>query len=287
MLNNTLKRVEITGKKDFLKSHVRTWRGQNKIVGFVPTMGALHPGHISLIREARHQCDVVVVSIFVNPLQFNNSHDLEKYPRNLDSDLIKLKNEPVDLVYAPDSSEFYSDLPFIKLDFGIISAKLEGEKRPGHFSGVGIVVSRLFHLVEPHKAFFGAKDLQQLAVIKSLVVDLGFEIEIVRCPTFREPNGLAMSSRNERLSENGLITASKLNQGLKLAIQTLPELGMDLAKKNALEFIQSDSEITVEYLEWVDPSTMNIIKKRPENKEIALCIAAWVEEVRLIDNLIV
>lgn len=279
--------MEITGKKDFLKSHVRTWQGQNKIVGFVPTMGALHPGHISLIKEARHKCDVVVVSIFVNPLQFNNSQDLEKYPRNLESDLIKLKNESVDLVYAPDSSEFYSQLPFIKLDFGIISANLEGEKRPGHFSGVGIVVSRLFHLVEPHKAFFGAKDLQQLAVIKSLVSDLGFEIEIVRCPTFREPNGLAMSSRNERLSKKGLITASKLNQGLALAIQSLPELGMELAKKNALEFIQSDSEITVEYLEWVDPSTMNIINKRPKNKEIALCIAAWVEEVRLIDNLIV
>lgn len=287
LLNQTINKVEITGKKDFLKSHVRTWQGQNKIIGFVPTMGALHAGHLSLVNEARKHCDVVVVSIFVNPLQFNNSGDLEKYPRNLESDLALLKNEPVDLVYAPEPRDFYPSTPKTSMDFGTVSAGLEGKMRPGHFSGVGIVVSRLFHLVQPHKAFFGAKDLQQLAIINAMVVDLGFEIEIFRCPTYREASGLAMSSRNSRLSKDGLISAAILYKGLAFAKNLVHQTGPKQAKIEALEYISSEKNVEVEYLEWVDASTMEIIQDDFKNKEIAICVAAWVEGVRLIDNLIV
>lgn len=278
--------MEKTAKKEILKSHVRTWQEQQKIIGFVPTMGALHMGHISLIREARRQSDIVVVSIFVNPLQFNNASDLEVYPRTIEADLELLKNESVDLVYSPEKENFYPTAPITTLDFGSISRGLEGAMRPGHFSGVGIVVSRLFHLVEPHKAFFGAKDLQQLAIIQTLVRDLAFEIEVVRCPTSRELSGLAMSSRNSRLSESGKKLAALLFQTLGLATEKAKNSNLAEGKLKALALLANEKDIEVEYLEWVDPKTMELIAEKKENQEIAICIAAWIEGVQLIDNLI-
>lgn len=270
-----------------MKSRVRTWQKEGKTIGFVPTMGALHEGHLSLIRTAGQQCDVVVSSIFVNPLQFNNLHDLERYPRTLESDLHLLKREKVDLVFTPEQSAFYIEKPLMSLDFGLVSSDLEGKFRPGHFSGVGIVVSRLFHLVQPNKAFFGAKDLQQCAVIQTMVQDLGFEVEIVRCPTQREKSGLAMSSRNALLSPEGRETAALIYESLRLANEVRPQLGIPASESVARAFLKKHPEIELEYLAWVKTSNLQVVKNEIPGQEIALCIAARVEGVRLIDNLIV
>lgn len=257
---------------------------EGKTIGFVPTMGALHDGHLDLVRKARAECDVVVVSIFVNPLQFNNASDLEKYPRPISEDQKLLVAEGVDLLYSPSANDFYSSPSRLTLDFGSVASGLEGAMRPGHFSGVGIVVARLFHLVSPDKAYFGAKDLQQVAVIRALVRDLDFNVEIIRCPTRREANGLAMSSRNLRLSAEGRETASHLFKALKQASGLEdPKAG----KTIALHYLSQFSAIEVEYLEWVNAETMEICDgSSPFPQETAICIAAWIEGVRLIDNIV-
>ena len=279
--------MEHSGQKEILKNLVAEWKKMEFSIGFVPTMGALHQGHLDLVEEARRHCTKVVVSIFINPLQFNNPDDLNRYPRQPESDVGLLKNAGVDFLYMPEASDFYELPTRISMDFGTTGNHLEGLMRPGHFSGVGIVLARLFHLVEPDKAFFGAKDLQQVAVVKTLVRDLEFPLEIVRCPTRREPGGLAMSSRNQRLSSTGRKTAEFLFQALQIAASSFggnPEAGL----KEARNFIVSNPEITLEYLEWVDAENMEIWNGRmPAPKETAICIAAMVEGVRLIDNLIV
>lgn len=279
--------MEIVHQKEFLKSFVQGWERQGKSVGFVPTMGALHEGHLHLVRKARAENEIVVVSIFVNPLQFNNADDLKKYPRNLSRDQEMLEKEGIDLLFAPEADGFYSSKALIAIDFGTVSSGLEGQMRPGHFSGVGIVLARLFHLLSPRKAYFGAKDLQQVAVVRALVRDLDFQLEVVRCPTHREESGLAMSSRNTRLSDSGKQTAAHLYQALQLAAS---EAGGDLqkGKTKAMDFLSRFPQITIEYLEWVDCNTMEILAAHPaQSQEKAICIAAWLEGVRLIDNLIV
>ncbi|HPI09548.1 MAG TPA: pantoate--beta-alanine ligase [Catalimonadaceae bacterium] len=276
--------MEIALQKEFLKSWVLSVHSEGKTIGFVPTMGALHDGHLDLVRKAKTECDVVVVSIFVNPLQFNNAGDLEKYPRPISEDQKLLAAEGVDLLYSPTANDFYSSPSRLTLDFGSVASGLEGAMRPGHFSGVGIVVARLFHLVSPDKAYFGAKDLQQVAVIRALVRDLDFNVEIIRCPTRREENGLAMSSRNLRLSAEGREIASHLFKALKLASGLEDPFG---GKEKALHYLSQFSAIEVEYLEWVDAGTMEIWNgSSPVPYETAICIAAWIEGVRLIDNIV-
>lgn len=279
--------MEIVSQKEILKTHVRTWKGMGKTIGFVPTMGALHQGHISLIREAARQCDVVVVSIFVNALQFNNADDLEKYPRTLKSDLKLLQSEKVALVFTPENDVFYARRPQVTLNFGPVGEEFEGKLRPGHFSGVGVVVSRLFHLVQPDKAFFGAKDLQQMAIIQTLVRDLEFDVEIVRCPTHREDSGLAMSSRNALLSKEGRHLAALLFESLKLASEMRTSMGLPASASVARAFLVKHPDISIEYINWVDTTTMQPVEKNDSNQEIAICVAARIEGVRLIDNLIV
>jgi len=278
--------VETTGEKEFVKYRVSSWRTLQKTVGFVPTMGALHAGHLDLVKRARKECDFVVVSIFVNPLQFNNQNDLQKYPRDLKADQELLGKENVDVIYAPSVSDFYGSTPTLTLDFGAIENVLEGEMRPGHFSGVGIVVARLFHIVQPHKAYFGAKDLQQVAVIKNLIDCLSFDIELVRCPTRREESGLAMSSRNIRLSGEGKDVAAQLNLALEIGLKHVSDLGIEKSKKMALNYLTHFPELKVEYLEWVEADTMKILENFDPKVDSALCIAAWLEGVRLIDNVI-
>ena len=247
-------------------------------------MGALHDGHLDLVRKARTECDVVIVSIFVNPLQFNNAGDLEKYPRPISEDQKLLVAEGVDLLYSPTADDFYSSPSRLTLDFGSVASGLEGAMRPGHFSGVGIVVARLFHLVSPDKAYFGAKDLQQVAVIRALVRDLDFNVEVIRCPTRREESGLAMSSRNLRLTSEGRKTASHLFKALKLASGIEDPVS---GKQEAVRYLSQYGGIEVEYLEWVNAETMEIWNgSSPAPHETAICIAAWIEGVRLIDNIV-
>lgn len=276
--------MEIVREKLFLKSVILEWKKAGYTLGFVPTMGALHEGHLDLVRRARRECDKVVVSIFVNPLQFNNASDLALYPRTPEADELLLQGTGADLLFSPDPTGFYSGTTFTELDFGPVSSGLEGAMRPGHFSGVGIVVARLFHLVQPDRAYFGAKDLQQVAVVKALVRDLEFPVEIVRCETRREENGLAMSSRNTRLSAEGRSLASRLYQTLQL-MKEAPDSQSGKARAHA--YLADFDGIKPEYMEYVDATTMEVLNGPiPRDKEVAVCLAAWIEGVRLIDNLI-
>lgn len=283
-MKDTSENVKKISTKENLKLLVRSGQLAQKTIGFVPTMGALHEGHLSLVRQSKAENDLTIVSIFVNPLQFNNSSDLEKYPRTLESDLALLESEGVDFVFTPTESEFYNEPAMLTFDFGEVAIGLEGEYRPGHFSGVGVVVARLFNLVCPTRAYFGSKDLQQVAVIKTMVRDLAFDLEIVRCPTYREPSGLAMSSRNQRLSEEGKVVAAYLSKALQIGLDKSQNTNLPEAKARAIEFLTTESRIELEYLEWVNVATMQVVDQTESIAEIALCIAAWVEGVRLIDN---
>ncbi len=190
-------------------------QGTNPIIGFVPTMGALHEGHLSLVRQAKRESEIVVVSIFVNPIQFNNSDDLQKYPRDLDRDLDLLKEVGCDIVFAPSEAEMYPENPTESYAFGDLETVMEGAFRPGHFNGVAIVVKRLFDLIKPTAAYFGEKDFQQLAIIRALTEKENLSVEIVGCPIIREKDGLAMSSRNVRLSAEDRRIAPQIYKTLR------------------------------------------------------------------------
>lgn len=272
-----------TGDKDFLFSTLGNWKKEGHSLGFVPTMGALHTGHLALVHEARSTCARVVVSIFVNPLQFNQASDLASYPRMPAEDARLLEAAGADLLYAPEAAAFYPEEIHTHIDFGPVSAGLEGKMRPGHFSGVGIVLSRLFHLIQPDMAFFGAKDLQQVAVVRALVRDLGFPVRIVRCPTVREPSGLALSSRNARLSPAGRERAAVLYRALEAAVGAEKEQPGS-GRPAGMRVLDTEPLLETEYFELVDASTMEILPTRLAGSEPAFCLAARLEGVRLIDN---
>ncbi len=254
-------------------------------VGFVPTMGALHEGHLSLIRRAKAENEKAVASIFVNPTQFNNPDDLARYPRTLEADLEHLEKAGCDAVFVPSVQEMYPQPAVLKIDFGRLEHILEGAFRPGHFNGVGLVVSKLFHAVRPQKAYFGLKDIQQCAVINRLVQDLSFGIELVFCETVREADGLAMSSRNLRLSPEKREVASFIYRSL-LAGKSLLEEG--LSPKEAAKQIGNSypPDFRLEYYEVVAFSTLERIEKYDPTVKTALVVAAHLDGVRLIDNLI-
>ncbi|MCA0363961.1 MAG: pantoate--beta-alanine ligase [Bacteroidetes bacterium] len=256
-------------------------------IGFVPTMGALHAGHMELVKRAVRENDISVCSIFVNPTQFNNPEDLKKYPRTLEEDCKMLEEVGCDVVFAPSAEEMYPNLPKMKLDFGDLETKLEGEFRPGHFNGVGIVVSKLFHIVKPQRAYFGQKDLQQCAVVNRLVKDLSFDLKLIICDTVREESGLAMSSRNRRLSETGRSQAAFLYQSLKLGEKLFKEGLTALEVKEKISRAYADrSYFTPEYYEIIDFETLNNIDLYKKGNKTAIVLAVFLEEVRLIDNIV-
>ena len=257
-----------------------------QIIGFVPTMGALHEGHASLIKESNKECDVTICSIFINPIQFNNSKDLANYPNTLKKDLTLLKNENCDIVYAPEVSDLYKKGEVAKnYSFGGIATLMEGIHRPGHFNGMATVVEKFFKIINPSKAFFGEKDLQQLQIVKKLVKKMKASIEIINVPTVREKNGLAKSSRNKLLSISDKENASFIYNCLLYCRNNKTE-GIKTLKKDISELINSNKDIRLEYIEFVDLETMQRIQYwRKENKN-AICIAAYVSGVRLIDNII-
>ena len=270
-----------------VKQHLRAFKTQNKAIGLVPTMGALHQGHLELIRQSKKQMDVTIVTIFVNPIQFNNPEDLQKYPRTLVADLAVLSEEGVDIVFVPSEKEIYPEGIFMEFDFGTMEQVLEGRFRPGHFNGVAIVVSKLFHIVQPDIAFFGQKDLQQVSVVKRLVSDLSFGIEIEVVPTVRETDGLALSSRNQRLSPEGRKIAPLLYKTLTKCKDELLMGGDWLKiKNNAIKEILNPIEINPEYLELVDEADFSLVQQPIPGKLYAICIAAYIEQIRLIDNII-
>lgn len=280
--------MEIINRRQRMASLARKLRREHKTIGFVPTMGALHEGHLRLVNEARQMCDIVIVSIFVNPTQFNDKKDLEKYPRNLTTDAAMLAEYQVDYVFAPEVSEIYPDgfLTYVYVED--IADTLEGASRPGHFRGVATVVTILFNTIRPDFAFFGQKDAQQCAVIKRLTFDLGFDTEIVVVPTVREENGLAMSSRNTRLSPEEREKAEIIFLGLRAAKLACKdgERNATVLEQIVRDKIESEPLARIDYVAVVDYSTLEPIEKIEDN-EVLIAVAVFFGDVRLIDNTII
>lgn len=276
-------------KIEDLRNEISIWRKENLSVGLVPTMGALHNGHLSLIKKSVETCDKTVVSIFVNPIQFGPSEDLDKYPRTLDADLELCKNIGADIVFAPTANEMYPYGNILSNDFltyvvppFFYSTKLCGKSRLGHFDGVCTVVTKLFNIVQPDYAFLGQKDAQQLIIIKKMVKDLNIPVKIISCPIVRDENGLALSSRNKYLTDVGKKEALVLNTILKniKACYNKGVKDIDALLETALTFLNEHHEL--EYLEFVDKDTLEN-KKNADDNTLVL-IAAKVDNVRLIDN---
>ena len=269
-----------------LQSEISKVKDNGQTIGFVPTMGALHAGHIGLVERSVAENDYNVVSIFVNPTQFNNASDLEKYPRNLEADALLLEKAGCDLIFAPSIDDMYSENEQnyrFEFDFEGLDTVMEGKFRPGHFNGVVQIVSKLFTLVQPHKSYFGEKDFQQLAIIHLMTQKLGFDIEIIDCPIVREASGLAMSSRNERLTsaqrELAASISSVLFESIKLTNNMLPaELTSWVENK-----IAQIEGLKLEYFEIVDAKTLQTANNW--NSATVGCIAVFCGEVRLIDNI--
>ena len=253
-------------------------------VGFVPTMGALHEGHISLINRAKKENDIVVCSVFVNPIQFNNPTDLEKYPRTPEKDITKLEQAGCDAVFMPSVEEMYPNKVEDHYDFGDIEPVMEGACRPGHFNGVAIVVRKLFEIVNPDRAYFGEKDFQQLAIIKKMVRDLNMNLEIVPCPIVRENDGLAMSSRNVRLNETERAIAPKIFATLNDSITKKDVMSPAEMKNYALKKYAEIKEFDVEYVEITDEINLKSIENWDECDHARIFVALQLGPVRLIDN---
>lgn len=265
----------------------RKLRRQNKTIGFVPTMGALHEGHLALVKEARQMCDVVIVSIYVNPTQFNEKKDLEKYPRDLTGDAAMLAEYEVDYIFAPETSEIYGPNFSTYVYVENLTETLEGASRPGHFRGVATVVTILFNTIRPDFAFFGQKDAQQVAVIRRMTTDLGFDTEVVVVPTVREESGLAMSSRNALLSDDERRKASVIYQGLraaKIAFRDGERNASDL-ERIVRQKVESEPAAALDYVSVVDHETLAPLEKIAEN-EVLIAVAARFGAVRLIDNIV-
>ena len=261
-------------------------RQQGKSIGFVPTMGYLHEGHLSLMKCARKENDVVVISIFVNPTQFVPGEDYERYPRDEEGDIKKAKEVGVDIVFIPDVKDMYPDGYSTYVEEKVLSAGLCGARRPGHFKGVTTIVAKLFNIVKPHRAYFGKKDYQQLRVIERMARDLNFDIEIIGCPIVREPDGLAMSSRNVYLSQEERKSALCLYKSLLLAQNMIKngERNPEIIKKAMEEFILKHPHVKkIDYIEIVDKYTLKPVDKLTGNELIAL--AVFVGPARLIDNM--
>lgn len=268
--------------QDFLKSQRKTGRS----IGLVPTMGALHQGHLSLIEASKIQNDLTICSIFVNPTQFNNPQDLAVYPRTLEADCQMLEGAGCDVVFAPNAHDIYPTLPNLKFDFGDLERVMEGKFRPGHFNGVGIVVSKLFNIVQPNNAYFGQKDLQQCAIINRLVQDLSYNLKLNICLTQRETDGLAMSSRNRNLTPEQRKTAPEIYKALQKAVELLKEKNSSQSIKGFItSHLDNIEGIEVEYFEITDFETLQPINELLEGKT-ALCIAVFMGKTRLIDNVI-
>ena len=276
--------IQLIHKKEELKTILSAVKSAGQHIGFVPTMGALHEGHKALIVRASRENDLVVISIFVNPTQFNNKEDLALYPRTLDADLELLKTIENGVVFVPDVAVIYpKKTSFKPFDLGNLDKVMEGKHRPGHFDGVVHVVHNLFEIVEPTKAYFGQKDFQQLAVIRKMNAHYGFPIEIIACETLREESGLAMSSRNMRLSEHEKKDALLLWETLQFVKEFRGKYPPNELIKKALEYFETGN-LLLEYLDIVDVESLKMVENW--DSPCVCCIAAYCGKVRLIDNLL-
>ncbi|MDR3059738.1 MAG: pantoate--beta-alanine ligase [Prevotella sp.] len=269
-----------------VQDKVTSLRSQGKTIGFVPTMGALHEGHLSLVKQCIADNDICIVSIFVNPTQFNNKEDLVKYPRNLEKDSQYLAEAGVNFIFAPLEKEIYPEPDTRQFDFGQIDKVMEGVHRPGHFNGVAQVVSRLFDIVKPDKAYFGEKDFQQLAIIREMVKQLNLPVQIVAMPIVREASGLALSSRNERLTSKQKEVAVNISKTLSESKKWMDNLSVKQVINKVTDTLNSFDELNVEYYEIADGYTLQSVKDWKGANYIVGCIAVFCGDVRLIDNII-
>ncbi|WP_217968145.1 pantoate--beta-alanine ligase [Muribaculum intestinale] len=269
-----------------LREAVGAVKADGRSVGFVPTMGALHAGHVSLIERARADNDVVVVSVFVNPTQFNNPDDLRTYPRTEEADSEKLQAAGVDIAFFPSVEEIYPEPDTRVFELGPVAEVMEGAMRPGHFNGVAQVVSRLFRMVQPDRAYFGEKDFQQISVIRRMVEIEGFDIEIVACPIKREADGLALSSRNVRLTPGQRAVAPAIHRILAESVDGASGRSVDEVKRAVTDAINAVDGMEVEYYEIVNPAGMQPIAEWSEAEGGAVgCVTVYMGDVRLIDNI--
>ncbi|GHU60777.1 pantothenate synthetase [Bacteroidia bacterium] len=297
--------MEVVNSKNELTLLVGGYMNDAKTIGFVPTMGALHEGHLSLVSAAKKNCDIVVVSIFVNPTQFNDPEDLKRYPRTPEQDFKLLEEWGCDVVFHPSVGEIYPQKDMREFDFGYIGTIMEGAKRPGHFNGVAMIVSKLFDIVRPNKAFFGMKDFQQIVIVKKLVELFKYKVEIVECPIVREKSGLALSSRNKFLSEEQKENASHIYKTLKKAADNVAvskaNSDVNKLKKWIADEINRNPFLETEYVEIVDTETLQIITDLKARVQKRVCVAVYVgsdrqglfktaeeeKKIRLIDNILI
>ena len=259
----------------------------DSLIGFVPTMGALHEGHLALLLKAKNQSSTVVCSIFVNPTQFDSKEDLNRYPDTLSDDITKLEKINCDVLYVPAVSDLYAiDEKAKHFNFNGLDNVMEAKFRKGHFDGVATIIEKFFNIIKPHKAYFGQKDLQQLLVVKSLTKQLNLPIEIVSVPTIREENGLAMSSRNKLLNAKQKLVASMLYESLAFCKASKDTFTIGELKTHLEKQFSEQLEVDLEYLEFVDANNLHPITVFKENDNNAVCIGAYVAGVRLIDNII-
>ena len=269
-----------------LKAYLKDIKNQGKSVGLVPTMGALHQGHLALVKASKSQNQITVSTIFVNPTQFNNPADLKKYPRTIEKDTELLKEVRCEVLFSPEDREIYPETSVINLDFGHLDKVMEGKFRQGHFSGVGLVVSKLLNIVQPDHAYFGQKDWQQFAVICRLVEELKFNVNLHSVPTLREADGLALSSRNLRLTPGQRKIGSAFYRALVLAKKELKAgKKMDQVKKSVKEVVEQHAEAKLEYFEVADSTNLKLLQDVVGQARPIMCIAGYIGEVRLIDNM--
>jgi pantoate--beta-alanine ligase len=277
--------MEIIDNIKDLKQRLSSERLSGKCIGFVPTMGALHDGHISLVKRCKEENDICIVSIFVNPTQFNDKNDLKAYPRTMEKDCKLLEPAGCSYIFAPTETEMYPEPDNRIFDFGIIAEVMEGKFRPGHFNGVAQIVSKLFDAVEPDKAYFGEKDFQQIAIIRAMVKQLNMPVQIIACPILRETDGLALSSRNIRLSSAQRQKAPVIARILKESTTFVSTKSLEEVKRFVIDSINEVEEMEVEYYEIVDENSLEPINDWAESVSPVGCITVYCGAVRLIDNI--
>ncbi|MDP4202437.1 MAG: pantoate--beta-alanine ligase [Bacteroidota bacterium] len=268
-----------------LKAEIAAQKAAGKTIGLVPTMGALHAGHASLVKKCAAENDVTVVSVFVNPTQFNDKNDLKNYPRTLEKDAELLQSVGCNLIFAPSEDEIYPEPDTRVFDFAPLDKVMEGKYRPGHFNGVAQIVSKLFDIVTPDRAYFGEKDFQQLAIIREMVKQLGLSLEIIACPIVREADGLALSSRNARLTDSQRKKAVTISKVLFESRNFAPSKSIAELTDWVIDNVNKESELRVEYFEIVDGNTLQAVSDWNQTDYIVGCITVFCGEVRLIDNI--
>ena len=280
--------MQIFTKIEALRAFLSQKRAQKQTIGLVPTMGALHAGHLFLVESSKAENQLTVSTIYINPTQFNNANDLEKYPRSIESDMALLEKGGCDALFYPDNHEMYGKTSTVQFEFGHLNKILEGESRPGHFSGVALVVSKLFNIVQPDVAYFGQKDFQQFKILSRLVEELKFGVRLRCIPTLREPDGLAMSSRNLRLNGTERKKAIILFQSLSYAKEAIEQgKALPRIKENIRTKWKNEKGIKLDYFEVADKENLIVLDNVKDANSSIVLIAGFVGEVRLIDNMMV